>query len=74
MEEENKEQFKNELIFLYVRYFGSVMAEGYKTFYADKDIQTISSSAEELLTEYAGEGKGKEVIEQLRKKYHISVH
>jgi hypothetical protein len=65
-------QLKEEIIIIYMRYFGSVMAESYKKFYADKDIKTTFLSAEELLSEYAGETKGKDMIEQLKRKYAIS--
>lgn len=69
---DNIAHLKEDIILLYMRYFGSMMADGYKEFYADKDEETILLSAEELLTEYAGETKGKEIIEQLKKKYHIN--
>lgn len=66
----NKEQIKTEIISLYGKYFGSITAKNYAVFYADKDIDTMLTSAEELFIEYAGETKGKEIMQIISKKYY----
>ncbi|HSA84439.1 MAG TPA: hypothetical protein VLF20_06175 [Patescibacteria group bacterium] len=68
----SKEQVQTEIISLYGKYFGSITAKNYTTFYADKDLHTILVSAEELFIEYAGETKGKEIMKSISIKYSLT--
>lgn len=65
-------QVQTEIIALYERYFGSTTSESYKSFYADKDLNTVLASAKELFIEYAGEKKSQEILDTLYKKYNIA--
>jgi len=67
-----KEEIQVEIISLYGKYFGSITAKNYSTFYADKDLHTILISAEELFIEYAGETKAKEIMQGISKKYNLT--
>jgi|GEM_PF-6691710 len=68
----NNEEVKQDILALYQRYFGSMMFENYKKFYADKDLTTILTSANELMSEYAGEVKGRELLSDIYKRYNIT--
>ena len=71
MELDSTKQIKEEIISLYLRYFGSQTADNYSNFYADKDIKIVLTSATELITEYAGESKSKEILGDIYKRYNI---
>jgi hypothetical protein len=64
-------EVKKELVTMYQKYFGSTTAQNYAEFYADKDLAIVLDSANELMSEYAGETKGREIMEQIYKKYNL---
>ena len=68
------QQVKNDILLLYGRYFGSIMANNYLKFYEDKDIKTVLASAGELFEEYAGEAKGKEILDGIIKKNNLKLN
>lgn len=68
---DTNEQVKQEIILLYGRYFGSIMAKNYMKFYEDKDIKTVLASAGELFEEYAGETKGREILGGIYQKFNL---
>ena len=70
-ETNNTEIIKKGIIELYSKYFGSITAKNYSEFYAHQDLPAVLSSANELFEEYAGETKGKEIINSIYTKYNI---
>lgn len=67
----NVEIVKQDIIALYTKFFGSVTAKSYAEFYTGKDLNTVLVSANELFEEYAGEAKGKEILNGIYTKYNI---
>lgn len=70
-EVDTNKEIKQGILALYTRYFGSTTANSYAQFYADKDLKTVLTSAQELITEYAGENKSKQILGEIYKAYNI---
>jgi hypothetical protein len=69
MANETKEKMKQEIISILEINIGTVTANMYRDFYKDKDPDTIFASAKELLDEFIGNKKEKEIMEKIQKKY-----
>lgn len=70
--EDKKTIIVPEIIALYKNVFGTITADMYNRAYAKEDLKTVLVSFQELMIEFAGEKKGKELVNNLFTKFAIT--
>ena len=69
---DSDDRVKTEILNQFTLHMGNSTSMLYQEFYKKQDIQTVLTSAKELLTELLGPQKGHDIILSITNKYHLN--